>query len=335
MHSSRYTAIMRCPMVWRQNKASKIFGRNCRPNPVFNSLESLPMELLQIVLDQLDDVSLVCLQNTNSRFRAIIPSIQPKNLSQCQKWMIMCRFETDMQEYPALVACAFCKVKRPQEDFGLIHKHGRRAGRAKTNTYCGIELLNMMNSKPIKRYCYRHLSSCLGWPPAFQKAGQIKWVRTLEPTCLHCGSKPTSCGQSAIKFYGGPATRSCCDRPCDICPTAYLPTFSRHGRIHLPWFTTDKGGFLWCFGLTAEGDRKMVEWRRKKGLHSSRADSWFSDKLFCGLDSYVIEYSKFSLSNEDRDSRPVQVEGRSCVDWPAQANKSGSTGTEAEGTHRA
>lgn len=172
-----------------------------------------------------------------------------------------------------MVACAFCKVKRPQKDFGLIHKHGRRAGRAKTNTYCGIELLNMMNSKPMKRYCYRHLSSCLGWPPAFRRAFQIKWVCTLEPTCLHCGGKPAACGQSAIKYYGEPRTRSYCDRPCDICPAAYLRTFSRHGRIQLPWFTTDKGGFLWYFGVTAGGNRRMVEWRRKKELHSSQLDS--------------------------------------------------------------
>lgn len=250
-----------------------------------------------------------------SRFRAIIPPTQAKTLSRCQKWMIMCRFETDMQEYPALVACAFCKVKRPQEDFGLIHKHGRRAGCAKTNTYRGIELLNMMNSKPIKRYCYRHLSSCLGWPPAFQKADQIKWVRTLEPTCLHCGSKPASCGQSAVKFYGGPAKRSYCDRPCDTCPTAYLRTFSRHGPIHFPRFITDQEGFIWFFGLTLKGERKMVEWRRSYVLGS-----------------YVIEHSKISLSNEDRDSHTAQVEGWSCVHWPAQAKKSRSTGTESGGT---
>ena len=157
------------------------------------------MEMLQIVLGQLDDVSLICLRNTNSRFRAMLPPIQTRDLSRYQKWLIMCRFETDMKEYPKLVACAFCKVKHPQNDLGLIHKNGHLAGQHKKDTYHGIELLNMMKAKPIERYCYRHLSTCLGWPPAFQKAVQVKWVHTMEPTCLHCGSKPAACGQSVLR----------------------------------------------------------------------------------------------------------------------------------------
>lgn len=257
-------------LVWRQTQASKRTARDRGPKTVFSSLGSLPMELFQMVLDQLDNVSLVCLQNTNSRFRAVIPPIQAKNLSRCQKWLIMCHFETDMQEYPPLVACAFCKVKRPQKDFGLNHKKGRRAGLPKTNTFGNIELLNMMGSKPSNRYCYRHLTSSLGWPPAFQNANRIKWVRTMEPTCLHCGSKPASCGQSAVTFFGGPARRSYCNRPCDVCPTVYLPFFSRHGPIKVPWFMTERDRFLWMFGLTNKGYLTMAEWRSKKRLHSSR-----------------------------------------------------------------
>lgn len=215
-------------------------------------------------------MSLVCLKNTNSRFHAVIPPIQAKNLSRCQKWLIMCRFETDMQEYPTLVACAFCKVKRPQKDFGLSHKKGWLAGRPITNTFRGIELLDMMDSKPIKRFCYRHLTSCLGWPPAFRKADQSKWVRTHEPTCLHCGSKPDSCGQSAVSFKGGPATRTYCDQPCDVCPTVRLRTYSRHGPLDLPWFVTEQDSFLWFFGCTFTGHMMMFEWRSKKATRSSR-----------------------------------------------------------------
>lgn len=255
-------------LAWKKTQASKRFAGNRSPNPAFNSFGSLPMELLQMVLNQLDHVSLVCLRNTNSGFRAVVPPIEAKDLSRCQKWLIMCRFETDMREYPALVACAFCKVKRPQKDFGLNHTKGLRRGRPKTNTYRGIEMLNMMDSKPIRRYCYRHVESCLGWPPAFQKADQIKWVRTLEPTCLHCGSKPASCGQTAAKFYyGPPAQPSYCDRPCDTCPRLYLPTFSRHGPIQYPWFTTANGGHIWCLGVTFGGKRAMHEWKGKNEFH--------------------------------------------------------------------
>lgn len=264
MYRTKYTAIMERLLAWKRIQVSKRFARNRSPNPVFSSLESLPMEILQIVLDQLDSVSLVCLQNTNSRLRAVIPPIQAETLSRCQKWLIMCRFETDMQDYPELVACAFCKVKRPQEDFGLLHRTGRWAGWTKTNTYRGIEQLNMMDSKPINRYCYRHLESCLGWPLAFRKEDHIRWVRTLEPTCLHCGSKPASCGQTALKFCGPPVPRSYCDKPCDVCSTAYLPTFSRHGPIHYPCPRAENECLHWCFSVTSGRKPTMLEWGGKK-----------------------------------------------------------------------
>lgn len=78
-----------------------------------------------MILDRLDPVSLVCLKNTNSQFRGLVPSVEQENLSRCQKWMIMCQFETDMQQYPKTVACAFCKMKRPQKDFGAVSNMNR------------------------------------------------------------------------------------------------------------------------------------------------------------------------------------------------------------------
>lgn len=271
MDRSRYTAIMQRLLAWKQTQASKRFAGNRGPNPAFNPFESLPMELLQMVLDELDHVSLVCLRNTSSGFRAVVPPIESKDLSRCQKWLIMCRFETDMREYPALVACAFCKVKRPQKDFGPSDKRRHRHGQAKTNSDCRIGIRDMMNAKPARRYCYRHTESSLGWPPAFRTADKIKWVRTFEPTCLHCGSKPASCGQTAAKLYDAPSARlSCCDRPCDTCPRLYLQTFLRHGPIQYPCFTTAHGRHLWCFRVTFGGKWMILERKGKNEFHSSR-----------------------------------------------------------------
>lgn len=269
MHHSFYELIMRRLPRRKQTEADQRLQREKRrrPSPVFSFLESLPMELMQMVLDRLDLVSQVCLRNTTSRFRSLIPPVEEKYLSRCQKWLIMCRFETDMKKYPNLVACAFCKVKRPQKDFGAKVKTDlpRFFRLFQTGKYCGIEYLNMMKSRPVERFCYRHLTSCLGWPPAFQNAKHIRWVHTLEPTCLHCGSKPASCGQSAAKFHKAPATRFCCNRPCDVCLIAYLSTYSRHGPIRSYWFTTEDGEFVCRLGRSIEGYLTMAEYQGKNG----------------------------------------------------------------------
>lgn len=227
------------------NQAEDIAG-NAHRVLVFSPLESLTMELLQPILDQLDNVSLICLKNTSAGFRALVPPVEEKSLSRCQKWLIMCRFEDDMLDCPPMVACAFCKVKRPQKDFGrkCIGRMCWTAILKKSQE--GMEFLKMMNVQPIAQYCYRHLTSCLGWPPAHQEANHVQWVHTLEPTCLHCGSKPASCGQSALKFWNGPETRSHCSQPCEFCPTLHLSTFSRHGPIKLRFITREEG-FFWCF----------------------------------------------------------------------------------------
>lgn len=312
MYHRLYDTIMQRLVRRKQMQANQRFqsGRECRPNSGFSHLESLPLELLQLVLDQLDHVSLVCLKNTTSRFRALIP-VEEKNLSRCQKWLIMCRFETDMQDYPELVACAFCKVKRSQKDFGVISTINRSRFRKlfQQDRYSGIEHLSMMSSKPVERYCYRHLTSCLGWPPAFQNAEQIKWVHTLEPTCLHCGSKPASCGQSEVKFYDEIEPLGHCNRLCDVCPTAYLSTISRHGPIRSFWFISGKGGFICCLRRTYRGTLAMAELQGKK---------WCSvlgslTEIFGTLGYYAVKHSNTPLSNENPDSRRAHDEGWSCV----------------------
>lgn len=57
------------------------------------------------VLDHLDVVYRVCLKYTNRAYSFSIPSVNQSRLSRCEKWLIMCRFETDLLEYPDKVVC--------------------------------------------------------------------------------------------------------------------------------------------------------------------------------------------------------------------------------------
>ena len=283
---------------WRQIQASERAHRRRGPraHTDFSQLGSLPLELFQMVLDQLDLVSLICLRNTTTRFRALIPRVADHELSRCQKWLIMCRFETDMLEYPERVACAFCKIKRPQTDFGVLSwdVQSKLETLLLGSQWDHMSNLNMMRSKPLERYCYRHLTSCFGWPPAFQNATQIKWVHTLEPTCLHCGSKPSSCGQSAVKFLQEIKPRSCCSKTCDVCPTAYLSTYLRHGPIRSHWLDKLIDGFCCWFDRLDDGTLVMKEWRGT--VEHSVPRLLTRDFIATVYDD--IQYSNSSLSNE-------------------------------------
>lgn len=317
MHHISYEPIMQRLLRWKQIQASQRLQRKRRPHRGSGRLISLPLELVQLVLDRLDIVSLVCLRNTTRRFRNLISSVEEQNLSRCQKWLIMCRFKTDMQKYPEMVACAFCKVKRPQKHFGIVSKND---GFFQKIEYSDIKYLNMMSSKPVERYCYRHLASCLGWPPSYQNAKQIKWIHTLEPTCLHCGSKPASCGQSSVKFHNQLATHVNCIRPCDVCPTAYLSTYSRHGQIRAHRYTPEGGDFVCCFGRTKEGALAMAEWQGKKRILFLFG---ITDKPILAHPSgyYIMEKSSPPLSNKDFDNYIAQDGGWSLVHETAKTKR--------------
>lgn len=172
-----------------------------------------------MILDHMNDISKICLKSTNSRLQETI-SVDYNELSRCSKWVIMCRFEEDMVEYPAIVACALCKVKRAQKDFLY-------------NIEFGSQHLDLMSPKPIERYCSRHVGKSLCWPLEYRKCSRA-WVRSLELICLHCGSRPVRCGQFEPLSHMSPAGRcqlNSCKDHCAICPVVYLPTCSRLGPL--------------------------------------------------------------------------------------------------------
>ncbi|KAL8643733.1 MAG: hypothetical protein Q9226_008151 [Calogaya cf. arnoldii] len=147
------------------------------PCPI-SALERLPYEILLSIQDTLDDVSAVCLKNTNSNLKNKLYR-DPGMFSRCTKWLVMCRFEQDMPppdpfgRYPKdRAACALCKTKRTRAQI-----EGRRSGRSGVSfPICGPCRLFQF---PEKRYCAKH--------PLF-----ITWVKasSVQPETPRYGRLP-------------------------------------------------------------------------------------------------------------------------------------------------
>lgn len=86
-------------------KNSQSSREHTSASPSTFPLRSLPPELIMPVLDHLDVVSRVCLKYTSRAYSFSIPSVNQSRLSRCEKWLITCRFETDLLEYPDKVVC--------------------------------------------------------------------------------------------------------------------------------------------------------------------------------------------------------------------------------------
>ena len=76
-------------------------------------LQRLPIKLLLLILNNLDDVSKICLKCT-SRYMYSVISVDIKKLSKCSEWLVMTRFEEDLppSAKPRRSVCAFSKHKR-------------------------------------------------------------------------------------------------------------------------------------------------------------------------------------------------------------------------------
>lgn len=205
---------------WPPVACEEKIAPNSREKPIACPLTALPPEIMLHILNHLDVVSLVCIRSANRAYHHFVPAVGRRNLSRCEEWLITCRFEKDMKTYPARVACALCKTKHDQSDFAF---HGKN----------GIKHVHMMASDPVERYCYRHLTFSMCYPPAFRYTKESRWVRSREWTCLHCGGKPSCCGQVGHSFLRPPVCSADAEgeRCCSICPSAYLSTYIRLGPI--------------------------------------------------------------------------------------------------------
>lgn len=187
------------------------------------ALPRLPEDLIVRISGFLDEVSLHCLKNVNTRFRDII-KISEVQVSRCTRWMVLCRLEEDIRNrgdaLPDQLACMYCKTTHPQKDFGV------RNG----NVGYGIERLDMIKScEPRLRYCWRHLPKRMNYTSGIEnldKRGRPrrkdKWVELSEPVCLHCGDRLD------LNKNRQPACRTC-DEQCEICGFGELRGWERHG----------------------------------------------------------------------------------------------------------
>ena len=183
-------------------------------------LNMLPVELLLIIVDQLDVVDQVCLQSTN-RFFHQFSQVDRAALEgdKCRKWAITCCFEDDMKEYPAKIACAFCKTVRRKklfEDWKRL-KIGNYSIRLPYRPRC-------KPPSPMARYCNAHrkdmftdlnslvLKSSMHFkatPATTQAALEPRWVYYAVLRCWHCAR---CIAQEDLRKTG------CLHCLCDFCP---------------------------------------------------------------------------------------------------------------------
>lgn len=187
-------------------------------------LEDFPKELLWRIVDELDDVSKVCLKSTSYYFRCSI-KVDIAKLSVCSKWLLMCRFETDyythMKAYPPRVACAFCKMKVDQECIDP---------KRYTNTVrsSGSQVLKPMSKKPVERFCVLHAAKHFRLGDVVQdrqEGNPPRWTKKTQLTCLHCGGDVEA---------GDGRSVGCNACRCDVCPRAKQPRFELSGCLSHP-----------------------------------------------------------------------------------------------------
>ncbi len=187
------------------------------------ALPRLPEDLIVRISGFLDEVSLLCLKNINTRFRDII-KISEAQVSRCTRWMVLCRLEEDIRNrgdaLPDQLACMYCKKTHPQKDFGV------RNG----NVGYGIERLRMIKScRPYFRHCWRYLPKIMNYTPGIENLNRRgrpsrkdKWIELLEPICFHCGDRLDLAenGQSECRT---------CNKKCEVCGFGMLRGWERHG----------------------------------------------------------------------------------------------------------
>lgn len=192
-------------------------------------LETFPTELLWQIVDELDDVSKMCLRSTNSYLRNTI-NVDHIKLSRCSKWLLSCRFETDyfalMQAYPRRMVCAYCKLK-------IDHERFNPENLVEFLRSDGAYALRLLLNKPVERLCIFHvqqlfrateihdfLSPWTYCPIENYRALPSKPSRRIKSsqlTCLHCCEDVEKDDMRPV---------GCAECKCDVCPRARQPRFN-------------------------------------------------------------------------------------------------------------
>lgn len=189
------------------------------------SLDTLPVEILLMVLDRLDVVYQVCLQSTNRYFCQLIKIDRiALDRDRCRTWAITCCFEKDMKKYPAKVACAFCKTVRKKKFFRDVQERnicsmieGRQLHLR--HRFGSEPVWGMMSYPPMARWCIAHNRDRFSSLAALHEksVGEFRldpsplprWTKLQVLRCWHCARCIPDTDLSET---------GCLQCRCDFCP---------------------------------------------------------------------------------------------------------------------
>ena len=196
---------------------------------LYCKLQNIPIDVLYLIRAELDEVSAVCLKNTNQYFYSAVAITQPRQRSRCTRWLIACRFETDLGVPRNKYTCAFCKTWVPEKYFT------RMSFKQVVSDLPYCLDAHSIRSEPVARYCSYHppLTAWLPYQspvevPSSRQTGKIRWMEVRQLRCMHC--------TNAIDEETDFRDTGCKSCLCDVCPRVLSPAYIRYGPPSNPGY---------------------------------------------------------------------------------------------------
>jgi hypothetical protein len=187
-------------------------------------LQQLPIEVLELVTAQLDEVSTICLEITSRTFYHKVSVTPPSERSRCTRWLVACRREIDSDGSKQRLACAFCKGTVPKHYFT---KFSVRQALSDLPYCLGPRNIGL---PPEARYCSYHAPLTAHrkyeFPAQCYMTIGIKWVEVQQLRCMHCGN--------AVDKNFDTRETGCDHCCCNACPRVTGSAYIRYGPTENP-----------------------------------------------------------------------------------------------------
>jgi len=187
-------------------------------------LQQLPIEVLQLVTAQLDEVSQICLKATSRSFYHKVLVTPPSERNRCTRWLVACRREVDLDGSKQRLACAFCKGTVPDQYFTEFSLRQVLSDLP----YCLAP--RSIRLPPEARYCSYHAPltahKMYAIPAQRYMASGTKWVEVQQLRCMHCGN--------AVDKNNDTRVTGCDHCYCNACPRVTGSAYIRYGQIEGP-----------------------------------------------------------------------------------------------------
>ena len=180
-------------------------------------LSRLPLEILRYVVEDLDEISKICLKYTNSHFHTIIRNKCAKSLNYRGRRDLIARVELDAHTHRALLLCFNCKLFTLRK---LVH------GRTPNRRW----MLSRLSYREERRSCCKTVappgSTALSMSQFGASNDELKSAERMIDVdnpgmallliCLHCSAE--------IPFTGEDVQMMECSRcRCKHCPLVFMP----------------------------------------------------------------------------------------------------------------